>query len=114
MRARLTNPTITQLLITLSRTRDLAVRRSTGGKGKTRLPEPVEEIIRDLIRKRFLTRQKRSVAALDREISRAYAAQGLKVPTRNTVAHRIATPNLKYPQAGRQSGQLNTKWSFWS
>ncbi|MDJ0358582.1 helix-turn-helix domain-containing protein [Paenarthrobacter sp. PH39-S1] len=29
---------------------DLAVRRSTGGKDGNRLPEPVEEIIRDLIR----------------------------------------------------------------
>jgi putative transposase len=37
---------------------DLAVRHSTGGKGGNRLPEPVEEIIRDLIRRRFLTRQK--------------------------------------------------------
>jgi putative transposase len=37
---------------------DLAVRRSTGGRGGNRLPEPVEEIIRDLIRRRFLTRQK--------------------------------------------------------
>lgn len=72
---------------------DLAVRRSTGGKGGNRLPEPVEEIIRDLIRKRFLTRQKRSVAALYREISRACVAQGLKVPTRNTVARRIAMLN---------------------
>ena len=40
---------------------DLAVRRSTCVKGGNRLPEPVEEIIRDLIRSRFLTRQKRSV-----------------------------------------------------
>ena len=72
---------------------DLAVRRSTGGKGKTRLPEPVEEIIRELIRKRFLTRQKRSVAALYREITRACAAGGFKVPTRNTVARRIAMLN---------------------
>lgn len=72
---------------------DLAVRRSTGGKGGNRLPEPVEEIIRDLIRKRFLTRQKRSVAALHREIVRACAARGLKAPTRNTVARRISMLN---------------------
>lgn len=72
---------------------DLAVRRSTGGKGGKRLPESVEEIIRDLIRKRFLTRQKRSVAALHREIARACAARGLKAPTRNTVARRISMLN---------------------
>jgi putative transposase len=54
---------------------DLAVRRSTGGKGGKRLPEPVEEIIRDLIRKRFPTRQKRSVAALHREIAHVCSAR---------------------------------------
>jgi putative transposase len=72
---------------------DLAVRRSTGGKGGNRLPEPVEEIIRDLIRRRFLIRQKRSVAALHREIARACAMRGLKAPTRNTVARRISMLN---------------------
>ncbi|GAB2721888.1 Mu transposase C-terminal domain-containing protein [Arthrobacter bambusae] len=72
---------------------DLAVRRSTGGKGGNRLPEPVEEIIRDLIRKRFLTRQRWSLAALHREIARTCAARGLKAPTRNTVARRIAMLN---------------------
>jgi putative transposase len=69
---------------------DLAVRRSTGGKGGNRLPEPVEEIIRDLIRRRFLARQKWSVAALHREIARACVVRGLKAPTRNTVARRIS------------------------
>lgn len=72
---------------------ELAVHRSTGGKGGNRLPEPVEEIIRDLIRRRFLTRQKRSLAAVHREIARACVARGLKAPTRNTVARRISALN---------------------
>lgn len=72
---------------------DLVVRRSTGGKGGNRLPEPVEAIIRELIRSRFLTRQKWSVAVLHREIARACAARGLKSPTRNTVAQRISMLN---------------------
>lgn len=72
---------------------DLAVRRSTGGKGGNRLSEPVEEILRDMIRKRFLTRQKQSVAALHREIASACAARGFKAPTRNTVARRISMLN---------------------
>lgn len=72
---------------------DLIVRRSSGGKGGHRLPEPVEEIIRDFIRRRFLTRQKRSVAALHREIAGACAARGLKAPTRNTVSRRISLLN---------------------
>lgn len=72
---------------------DLAVRHSTGGRGRSRLPEPVEEIMRDLIRRRFLTRQKLSVAALHREIARACALKALKPPTRNTVTRRIAMLN---------------------
>jgi len=46
---------------------DLARSRSGGGKGKGRLPESVERIIRELLQKRFLTKQKRSLAAFHRE-----------------------------------------------
>ncbi|MEG1116377.1 MAG: helix-turn-helix domain-containing protein, partial [Janthinobacterium sp.] len=70
---------------------DLARGQSSGGKGKGRLSEPVELIIRDLLQKRFLTRQKRSLAALYREITQACKAQKLRVPARNTVALRVAS-----------------------
>ncbi|MCW3767806.1 MULTISPECIES: Mu transposase C-terminal domain-containing protein [Paenarthrobacter] len=72
---------------------DLAVHRSTGGKGRNRLPEPVEQITRDLIRRRFMTRQKLSVAALHRDIAQACTQKGLKPPTRNTVDRRISMLN---------------------
>ncbi len=36
---------------------DLALGQSSGGKGKGRLPESVERIIRELLQKRFLTKQ---------------------------------------------------------
>ncbi len=68
---------------------DFAPGQSSGGKGKGRLPEPVERIIRELLQKRFLTKQKRSLAALHREIEQACKAQKLRVPTRNTVALRV-------------------------
>ena len=68
---------------------DLVSGRSDGGKGGSRLSEPVEQIIDELIRKRYLTRQKRSVASLYREIVRVCAARGLSAPARNTVAARI-------------------------
>jgi len=64
-----------------------------GGKGKRRLSEPVERIIRDLLHKRFLTRQKRSQAAFYREVSQACKAQNLLVPASNTLALRIADPS---------------------
>ena len=70
---------------------DLTPGRSGGGKGKGRLPESVERIIRELLHKRFLTKQKRSLAALHREVAQACKTQKLRVPTRNTVARRIAS-----------------------
>lgn len=68
-----------------------ALGQSSGGKGKGRLPESVERIIRELLKKRFLTKQKRSLAALHREVARACKLQKLRVPARNTVALRIAS-----------------------
>ena len=70
---------------------DLTPGQSSGGKGKGRLPESVERIIRELLQKRFLTKQKRSLAAFHREVARACKEQNLRVPARNTVALRIAT-----------------------
>lgn len=69
---------------------DLARSRSGGGKGKGRLPESVERIIRELLQKRFLTKQKRSLATFHREVAQACKAQKLRAPARNTVALRIA------------------------
>ncbi|MBN0252771.1 transposase, partial [Pseudomonas aeruginosa] len=50
----------------------------------------VERIIRELLQKRYLTKQKRSLAAFHREVARACKAQKLRVPARNTIALRIA------------------------
>lgn len=69
---------------------DLALGQSNGGKGKGRLPEPVERIIREPLQKRFLTKQKRSLAAFHREVAQSCEAQELRVPARNTLALRIA------------------------
>lgn len=72
---------------------DLGGHRSDGGKGGNRLSDPVEQVIRELVRKRYMTRQKRSVASLHREIARVCAARGLPAPARNTVTARIARMN---------------------
>ncbi|MDH4742520.1 DDE-type integrase/transposase/recombinase [Sphingomonas sp. CBMAI 2297] len=69
---------------------DVARGQSGGGKGKSRLSEQVEFIIRDLLQRRFLTKEKRSVAAFHREVARVCTAQNLPIPTRNTLARRIA------------------------
>nr|WP_307082898.1 Mu transposase C-terminal domain-containing protein [Arthrobacter agilis] len=64
--------------------------RSSGGRGRTRLPDAVEAIVIAAIRKGFLTRQKRSVAAVHRDIIAVCRAQGLPLPSRTTVERRIA------------------------
>jgi len=68
---------------------DLAPLHSSGGKGKGRLPNAVEGIIRELIQKQFLNRQKNTLAKLYRNIKKECKIKGLRVPARNTVAHRI-------------------------
>ena len=69
---------------------DLAPGQSSGGKGKGRLLESVERIIREMLHKQFLTRQKRSLAMFYRFIVQACKDHNLPVPARNTVALRIA------------------------
>lgn len=79
---------------------DLAPRRSDGGRGGGRLAEPVESVIREMIRTRYLKRQKLSLAVVHRDIVRACKAQGLAVPARNTVANRLA---MMHPARVEQS-----------
>ncbi len=69
---------------------DLAPGRAEGGRGAGRLPEAVESVIRDVVRKGYLNRQKLSLAVVYRDIMRVCKAQGLGVPARNTVANRVA------------------------
>ncbi|MFC7331349.1 Mu transposase C-terminal domain-containing protein [Marinactinospora rubrisoli] len=69
---------------------DLLPGHSSGGRGSGRLPEQVEAIVRQVLRSRYLTRQRRSVAAVHREITRQCRARGLRAPSRGTVARRIA------------------------
>jgi putative transposase len=74
---------------------DLARGQSDAGKGKGRLPEPVERLVRQRLPKRFLSRPKCTLAALYRDIARACRSQGLPVPARNTVESRVAALELR-------------------
>ena len=68
------------------RATDLMPAGPDGGRGRGRLDYRVEAIVAETIRKRFLTRQKRSVAVIHREIRPACVARGLRAPSRSTVA----------------------------
>ncbi|MFC0429910.1 Mu transposase C-terminal domain-containing protein [Kutzneria buriramensis] len=69
---------------------DLLPAQSSGGRGAGRLPDEVEAVVREVLRTRYLTRQRRSVAAVCREITRQCRALGLPAPSRGTVLRRIA------------------------
>ncbi len=79
---------------------DLAVARSDGGRGGGRLPEAVEAVIGEVLRTRYMTRQRPSLAVVYGDVVRACKAQGLRVPARNTVASRVA---LLHPAAVTQA-----------
>lgn len=69
---------------------DLLPRRSSGGRGRDQLPGEVEAVIREVLRTRYLTRQRRTVAAVHREVKRVCLGRGLPVPSRGTLLRRIA------------------------
>jgi putative transposase len=68
---------------------DLLPGRSSGGRGGKRLPDEVEAVVRKVLRTRYLTRQRRSVAAICREIGRECRMRGLRPPSRSSVERRI-------------------------
>ena len=60
---------------------DLLVGRSGGGRGGGRLPEAVETVMRETLRSRYLSRQRRSLSSVHREVARTCKARGLPVPS---------------------------------
>ncbi len=74
---------------------DLAPQRSQGGKGKIRTLVEVENIIEDVIQSFYLSCQKRSVAAVVREIRKRCRKQGYREPSRNTIVSRIRKLDTK-------------------
>jgi putative transposase len=80
---------------------DLLPGRSSG-RGRSRLPDEVEAIVRQVLQARYLTRQRRSVAAVCREISRLCRVAGLEVPSRGTVLRRVAQLDPLKATQGRQ------------
>ena len=70
---------------------DLAVMQPYGGKGKTRIAPEIDIVITEVIKKQYLTRQRRSVAVIVRDIRMRCKECGYKMPADNTVRARIRT-----------------------
>jgi putative transposase len=62
---------------------------SSGGRGKSRLPSVVEQIITTTIAEMYLSKQKRSAEDVAQEIKRQCIRAKLKAPSFNTVRDRI-------------------------
>ncbi len=69
---------------------DLIPGRSSGGRGGQRLAAEVEAVIREVLRKHYLTRQRKTTAAVHREVTRVCRTRGLPVPSRGAITRRIA------------------------
>lgn len=81
---------------------DLLPGASTGGRGGERLSDEVEAVIRRVLRTRYLTRQRRSVAAVCREIAHECRAKGLRPPSRSAVVRRVARLDQVKATAARE------------
>ena len=77
----------------------LAPRPHTGGRGGTRLAQPVEQVIAQTIQTVYLTRQKRRVEAVVFEVRKQCRRLGLKPPAANTVRARVRAVR---PETARQ------------
>jgi putative transposase len=80
-------------------------RPGDGGRGALRLHPAVEEVIAEAIRKRYLSRQKLTVAVLHRMISDECVGLKLPPPGANTVARRVrlVSPLLAAKRRGGDS-----------
>jgi putative transposase len=68
---------------------DVASKRSSGGKGKTRTPAEVNAIIDDVVATMYLSKQRTSGASVIREIRMRCRKTGLKMPAGNTIRARF-------------------------
>ena len=81
---------------------------SCGGRGKTRILSEVEAIVADVIKSSYLSRQKRSIAAIAREIKMQCVKLGYQTPARNTIETRIRKLDPK-KVTGSREGYRATK-----
>lgn len=82
---------------------DLLPGRRGAPVGGRHLPAAVEDVISEAIRTHYLSRQRRSVAAVYREVARLCRLRGLPVPSRGSLVRRIGQVD-PVKQVGRREG----------
>lgn len=68
---------------------DMLLNKSHGGKGKSRLPDAIDQVIREVLRSHYLNKQKLSESVIWNEIVLRCRKLNIAVPARNTVRLRI-------------------------
>lgn len=68
---------------------DMLLDKSRGGKGKSRLSEAIEQVIREVLQSHYLNKQKFSETVIWNEIIQRCRKLNLSVPARNTVRLRM-------------------------
>ena len=81
------------------------VRRSDGGRGKSRLRPEVDELIDTSIDSHYLNKQRLTAKDVAMEVRRACEQVGLPVPHPNTVAKRIRTFSKEVKTRRRHGGK---------
>ena len=69
---------------------DLLPRRAGAPRGGGHLPPAVDDVIHEAIRTHYLSRQRHTVAAVQREVARLCRLRGLSTPSRGSLVRRIA------------------------
>lgn len=82
---------------------------SSGGRGKSRLPSIVEQIITTTITEMYLSKQKRSAEDVAQEVKRRCAHAKLVPPSFNTVRNRIRSLNKKDTMKQREGSNAIRK-----
>lgn len=83
---------------------DLAPGSSSGGQGKFRIAPEVEQIIADVIKTLYLSRQKLSKAVITREVRMRCQRNGYRAPSYNTIDKRIRVIDPMLVARKRQGG----------
>lgn len=68
---------------------DMLLNKPHGGKGKSRLPEAIEHVIREVLQSHYLNKQKYSETVIWNEIVLRCRKLNLSIPARNTVRLRM-------------------------
>jgi len=89
----------------------LIPKKPTGGKHKPRIPFITEKIINDIIKDKFLSRQRIQISLVAEEIMRCCNVSGVKPPSKQTIRRRIASLSNKLIDQKRSARHASKRYT---